>query len=302
MFRPAPGGHREALLEGKVVVITGANSGIGLETAVALAAMGATVVLACRNPERATAAAAEVRDRAVSDQVHTVALDLADLASVQAAASSITADFGRIDVLVNNAGGIWTSRQSTAQGFEQTFGVNHLGGFYLTNLLLPTLVTSAPARVINLSSAAHRLAVRGMRWSDLQHQRRYSAMEVYGESKLANILFTRELASRLDPAVVTVNAVHPGPVRSGFGMGGDTTGLLGIANRLVRPFEVTPAAGADTVIFLAIDESVAGQSGGYWSNRSQSKISGHGRDDEAAARLWEESERLLSAAGFLLPT
>ena len=288
-------------MEGKVVVITGANSGIGLETAVALAAMGATTVLACRNPQRAAAASAEVRERAVSDRVHTVGLDLADLASVQAAASSITDDFGRVDVLVNNAGGIWTSRQSTAQGFEQTFGVNHLGGFYLTNLLLPTLVAGAPSRVINLSSAAHRLAVRGLRWSDLQHQRRYSAMEVYGESKLANILFTRELARRLDPAMVTVNAVHPGPVRSGFGMGGDTAGLVGIANRLVRPFEATPAAGADTVIFLAIDESVAGQTGGYWSNRSQSKISGHGRDDDAAGRLWVESERLLSDAGFPLP-
>ncbi len=288
-------------MEGKVVVITGANSGIGLETAVALAAMGATTVLACRNPERAAAASAEVRERAASDRVHTVGLDLADLASVQTAASSIADDFGRVDVLVNNAGGIWTSRQSTAQGFEQTFGVNHLGGFYLTNLLLSTLVAAAPSRVINLSSAAHRLAVRGLRWSDLQHQGRYSAMEVYGESKLANILFTRELGRRLDPGMVTVNAVHPGPVRSGFGMGGDTTGLLGIANRLIRPFEVTPAAGADTVIFLAIDESVAGQTGGYWSNRSQSKVSGHGRDDDAAGRLWVESERLLSDAGFPLP-
>jgi NAD(P)-dependent dehydrogenase (short-subunit alcohol dehydrogenase family) len=285
-------------LDGKVVVVTGANSGIGKETAVALAAMGATTVLACRNTERAEQAAAEVRERAASDAVHVLALDLADLASVQAAASTIADEYGRLDVLVNNAGGIWTARQTTAQGFEQTFGVNHLGHFYLTLLVLDLLVASAPSRIVNVSSAAHRLAVRGMRWHDLQHERRYSAFEVYGESKLANVLFTRGLAHRLDPAEVTANAVHPGPVRSEFGMGGDMKGLLGLANRLVRPFEVTPAAGADTVIFLAFDPSVAGRTGGYWSNRSESHVSSHGHDDEAAERLWAESERLLSGAGF----
>lgn len=288
-------------MDGKVVVITGANSGIGKEAAVALAAMGATTVLACRNAERARQAAAEVRARAASDAVHVVSLDLADLASVKAAASTIASDYGRIDVLVNNAGGIWTTRQTTAQGFEQTFGVNHLGHFYLTRLVLDLLVASAPSRIVNLSSAAHRLAARGMRWHDLQHQKRYSALGVYGESKLANVLFTRGLAHRLDPAVVTANAVHPGPVRSAFGMGGDTKGLLGLANRLARPFEVTPAQGADTVIFLAFDPSVAGRTGGYWSNRTESRVSSHGRDDEAAERLWSESERLLSDAGFPVP-
>jgi len=285
-------------LQGKVVVVTGANSGIGKETAVAMAAMGATTVLACRNAGRAQQAAAEVRERAASDAVHVVALDLADLASVRAAASTIASEFGRLDVLVNNAGGIWTTRQTTTQGFEQTFGVNHLGHFYLTLLLFDLLVASAPSRIVNVSSAAHRLAPLGMRWRDLQHERRYSALEVYGESKLANVLFTRGLAHRLDPAVVTANAVHPGPVRSEFGMGGDAKGLLGLANRVVRPFEVTPAAGADTVIFLAFDPSVAGRTGGYWSNRAESRVSSHGRDDESAERLWAESERLLGDVGF----
>jgi NAD(P)-dependent dehydrogenase (short-subunit alcohol dehydrogenase family) len=285
-------------LDGKVVVITGANSGIGKETAVALAAMGATTVLACRNLEKAGKAATEVKERAASDAVSVVELDLADLASVRAAAATIQETWGRVDVLVNNAGGIWTKRQTTAQGFEQTFGVNHLGHFYLTDLLLDTLIASAPARVVNVSSAAHRLAVRGMPWDDLQHERRYSAMVVYSETKLANVLFTRGLARRLDPSAVTANAVHPGPVRSGFGMDGDAHGLIALGNRLIRPFEVTPQAGADTVIFLAFDASLTGRTGGYWANRGESRMSHSARNDEAVERLWTESERLLAGVGF----
>ena len=284
----------------KVVVITGANSGIGLETAVAVAAMGATTVLACRNPGRAAAAAHEVRERAASDQVHVVPLDLADLASVATAADQISASFDRVDVLINNAGGIWSKRQTTVQGFEQTFGVNHLGHFYLTNLLLGRLIESAPARVINISSAAYRLAHQGMRWDDLQHARRYSSMAVYGESKLANLLFTRALARRLDPVQVTVNAVHPGPVRTGFGMDGDTKGLLGLANRLVRPFEISPLAGADTPIFLATDPAIGLTTGQYWANRQVGQVSGTGTDDDSAERLWSESEALLASVGFSL--
>ncbi len=282
-------------------MVTGANSGIGKEAAVALAAMGATTVLACRNPEKAAAAAAEIRERAASDAVGVVALDLADLATVRAAAATIQETWGRLDVLVNNAGGIWTRRQTTVQGFEQTFGVNHLAPFYLTRLLLDRLDASAPARIVNVSSAAHRMVIGGLRWNDLQHERHYSGMAVYGQSKLANILFTRALAARLDPARVTANAVHPGPVRSGFGMDGDTKGLLGVANLLVRPFEVTPMAGADTVIFCSFDASLAGQSGGYWSNRSRAVMSHAAHDDEAVERLWQESERLLAAAGFPVP-
>jgi NAD(P)-dependent dehydrogenase (short-subunit alcohol dehydrogenase family) len=285
-------------VNGKVVVITGANSGIGKETAVALAAMGATTVLACRNLDKAAAAAVEIKERAASDAVGIVALDLSDLASVRSAAATINDTWGRVDVLVNNAGGIWTQRGTTAQGFEQTFGVNHLGHFYLTDLLIETLVASAPARIVTLSSAAHHLALRGMRWDDLQHQRHYATLRVYGESKLANILFTRGLARRLDPQLVTANAVHPGPVRSGFGMDGDTSGVLRLGNWLVRPFEVSPQQGADTVIFLAFDPSVAGCSGGYWSHRSPASMSHAAGDDTAVERLWSQSEGLLAGAGF----
>lgn len=283
---------------GKVVVVTGANSGIGKEVAVALAAMGATSVLACRNLDKATAAAREVGERAASDLVGAVALDLADLDSVRTAAATIVDTWGRVDVLVNNAGAISTRRQTTAQGFEQTFGVNHLGHFYLTGLLLDALVEAAPARIVNVSSAAHHLAWRGMPWDDLQHERHYSAIAAYGQSKLANILFTRGLARRLDPTLVTANAVHPGPVRSGFAMDGDARGLLGLGNRLVRPFEISAQAGADTVIFLAFAPDLEGRTGGYWSNRHESRVSRVGRSDKEADRLWSESEVLLAATGF----
>jgi NAD(P)-dependent dehydrogenase (short-subunit alcohol dehydrogenase family) len=286
-------------VEGKVVVITGANVGIGLETAVGVAALGATTVLACRNEAKAAAAATQVQERAQSDDVHVVPLDLADLASVRAAAAAIEARFDRLDVLVNNAGGMWSERATTAQGFEQTFGVNHLGHFYLTNLLLDRLRASAPARVLNVSSVGHHYC-RGMKWADLQRERGYSVMNVYAQSKLANILFTRALARRLDPAVVTVNALHPGPVRSGFGMDGDMTGIVGLGNRMIRPFEISPTAGARTSIFLATDPSVEGETGGYYVRSRPGHMSRPARDAAASERLWEESERLLAGVGFAL--
>jgi NAD(P)-dependent dehydrogenase (short-subunit alcohol dehydrogenase family) len=287
-------------VEGKVVVVTGSNVGIGLETAVGVANLGATTVLACRNEVKAAAAATQVQERSGNERVHVVKLDLADLASVREAASTIESQFDRLDVLVNNAGGMWSERATTVQGFEQTFGVNHLGHFYLTNLVLDRLRASAPARVINVSSVGHHYC-RGMKWADLQRERRYSVMDVYGQSKLANILFTRELAKRLDPAVVTVNALHPGPVRSGFGMDGDMTGIIGLGNRMIRPFEISPTAGARTSIFLAADPSVEGQTGGYYVRSRPGHMSRPARDDAAALRLWEESESLLAGVGFALP-
>jgi len=288
-------------MNGKVVVITGANTGIGMETAIGIASMGAATVLACRNQEKGASAAAEVKKRSGNDDVHLVALDLADLASVRDCAATIVNQWPRLDVLVNNAGGMWSKRSTTVQGFEQHFGVNHLGHFYLTNLLLPRLKSSAPARVINLSSVGHNWSVFGMRWTDMQFNRFYYSMGAYSQSKLANILFTRGLARRLDPAVVTANAAHPGPVRSGFGMDGDLRGIEGLLNLAVRPFEISAAAGARTSIFLAMDPSVAGKTGGYWARSRPARMSMAARSDAAAERLWSESQRLLESVGFGLP-
>ncbi len=287
-------------MQGKVVVVTGSNVGIGLETAVGLAEQGATTILACRNQAKAEAAAKEVTQRTWNDDVHIVPLDLADLASVRKAAEEITTRWSRLDVLVNNAGGTWSHRQVTAQGFEYTFGVNHLGPFYLTNRLLDRLRADAPARVVNLTSVGHHAAFSGMRFDDLQSETRYEAMEAYCRSKLANLLFTRQLAKRLEGSGVTANAVHPGPVRSGFGMDGDLTGFMGFGMRLVRPFEISAKRGAKTSIYVATSPAVADKTGTYWVRSKPGHMSRHAKDDAAAQRLWDESERLLGAAGFPL--
>ena len=287
-------------MQGKVVVVTGSNVGIGLETAVGVAALGATTVLACRNRAKAEAAAREVTQRTWNDDVHVVSLDLADLASVRKAAEEVLSRWDRVDVLVNNAGGTWSQRQLTVQGLEYTFGVNHLGPFYLTNLLLERLRAGAPSRVINVTSVGHHAAWHGMRFEDLQSEKGYEAMEAYCRSKLANILFTRELAKRLAGTGVTANAVHPGPVRSGFGMDGDLTGFMGFGMRLVRPFEISPRRGAKTSLHLATSPDVATRTGMYWVRSKPGHMSRNARNDEAAQRLWDESERLLASTGFAL--
>ncbi len=280
------------------MAVTGANVGIGLETAVGVAGCGATTLLACRDRQKAEAAAGEVRRRSGNHDVHVVDLDLADLASVAACARSILEGWDRLDVLVNNAGGIWSDRQTTAQGFELTFGVNHLGHFLLTNLLRERLIASAPARLVNLTSVGHHGAVTGMHWDDLQAEHGYSAMGAYSQSKLANLLFTRALARRHDPTVLTANAAHPGPVRSGFGMDGDMTGLMARMNALVRPFEISPEAGARTSIKLAVDPDLAGRTGEYWAHGRRGFMSPAARRDDAAERLWRVSEELLDSVGF----
>lgn len=280
----------------RVVVITGANAGLGEATAVALARMGATTVLACRSPDRAAAAAERVRGRSGSDRVEEVELDLGDLDSVRRASEEILQRFDRLDGLVNNAGGLSTERRTTRQGFEQTFGVNHLGPFLLTNLLLDRLRQRAPSRIVNLSSFGHR-AAPAMRWSDLQFDHGYNAFGAYGQSKLANILFTRALARRFPAAEVTANACHPGAVRTHLGRDGDTTGVLGLMSfTVMRPFYVSPTRGARTQVFLASAPEMAGKTGGYYVRCREHRPSRAARDDEAADRLWKISEQLVGRA------
>ena len=285
-------------MHGKVVVVTGSNVGIGLETAVGVAALQATTVLACRNQAKAEAAAKEVTRRTWNDDVHVVALDLADLASVRKAAEDILSRWDRLDVLVNNAGGTWSRRRLTAQGFEYTFGVNHLGHFYLTNLLLARLESDAPARVVSVTSIGHHFARGGMRFDDLQSERSYEGMDAYCRSKLANVLFVRELARREAAAGVTANAAHPGWVRSSFAMDGDTEGIVGLGMRVMRPLQISPRRGARTSIYLATSPEVAEKTGMYWVRSKPGRMSQHERDDAAAERLWSESEQLLVSAGF----
>ena len=286
-------------MQGKVVVITGSNVGIGLETAVGVSALGATTVLACRNRSKAEAAAREVTQRTWNDDVHVVDLDLADLASVAKAADDIRARWDRLDVLVNNAGGTWSEHLLTAQGYEYTFGVNHLGHLYLTNRLLDRLRVDAPSRVVSVTSVGHHFA-RGMHFDDLQSAHAYKGMDAYCRSKLANVLFVRELSKRNAGSGVTANAAHPGWVRSRFGMDGDTTGATGFGMVLMRPFQIGPRRGARTSVFLATSPDVEGKTGMYWVRSKPGRMSHDAQNDTAAARLWDESARLLASAGFPL--
>jgi len=282
-------------LHGSVIVTTGGNSGIGKEAAVALATLGATTVITARNAAKGEEALAEIRERSGSATVEVMALDLADFASIRAFSADFHERFDRLDVLINNAGGILTERQLTAQGFEVTFGVNHLGHFLLTDLLLDRLKASAPSRVVNVASVAHRYAFSGLAFDDLQSDRGYQSMNVYGKSKLANVLFTTELARRLDGSGVTANCLHPGPVATGFGSADDTTGIERVTMMLGRPFFIGAERGARTIVFLASAPEVAGETGGYYVRSKRHTASKAGRDTDAARRLWEASEALVAS-------
>jgi NAD(P)-dependent dehydrogenase (short-subunit alcohol dehydrogenase family) len=277
------------------VVVTGGNSGIGKETAVALAASGDRVIIACRNAEKAAAALADISARSGSDQVETVALDLASFASIRACARELERRFDRVDVLVNNAGLVLSQRDVTYEGFEMTFGVNYLGPFLLTQEL-EGLITAAPApRVINVSSLLHRLAMRGLPWKDLQSVRYYNGWIAYANSKLANLYFSQLLARRWHDAGVCVSSLHPGVVNTNFAGEGDTTGLVGRLTAMGVPGMLTPTQGADTSVWLATGQAGGDltQSGRHWSRRKHGVLSRIARKSTEAARLWAVTEDLV---------
>jgi NAD(P)-dependent dehydrogenase (short-subunit alcohol dehydrogenase family) len=278
------------------VVVTGANTGIGKETAIGLAAAGARVVITSRDERRGADAVAEIRARSGNDRVEVMTLDLADFASVRAFAAQLAGTHERLDVLVHNAGLVLGARHETVDGNEATLQVNHLGPFLLTALLRDRLVGSAPSRVVVVASDAHKQARRGLELDDLQSTRRYRAFRVYAKTKLANILFTRELARRLTGTGVTANSLHPGFVASRFARDGDT-GLLGrLAMPLLRPVALSPEQGARTSIFVASEPSLAAITGEYWYKCALATPSASARDDDAARQLWDVSEQLVGGA------
>jgi NAD(P)-dependent dehydrogenase (short-subunit alcohol dehydrogenase family) len=277
------------------VLITGGNAGVGKETAVGLARGGARVAITARDPSRGAAAAAEVRERVPGASVDVVALDLASFASIRACADEVRRRYPRLDVLVNNAGLVQMQRTVTEDGFETTFGVNHLGHFLLTTLLLDRLRASAPARVVVVASHAHKSARTGLRFDDLQAERAYSGLGAYNRSKLANVYFARELARRAAGTGVTANALHPGFVASRLGRDGDG-GLAGeVVMTLARPFAISPARGARTSVYLASSPDVADVTGQYFARCRPAAVSRVARDDDAARRLWDVSEALVAS-------
>jgi NAD(P)-dependent dehydrogenase (short-subunit alcohol dehydrogenase family) len=283
-------------MAGKVVVITGGNTGIGKEAAVGLASLGARVIITSRNEERGRSARQDIAERSGNDSVDVMPLDLASFRSIRSFAADALDRFDHLDVLVNNAGLILHRRAETKEGFEETFGVNHLGHFLLADLLLERLRAGAPARVVVVSSDAHKGARQGLDFDDLQAEHKYRWAKAYSKSKLANIYFARELSRRLDGTGITVNALHPGFVRSEFGRGGDLGGVYGWGIKyLASPFAISPEKGARTTIYLASSPEVADTSGGYFFKCKPTAPSTVAQDDDAANRLWDASEKLVAS-------
>jgi NAD(P)-dependent dehydrogenase (short-subunit alcohol dehydrogenase family) len=272
---------------GNVALVTGGTSGIGKATATALAAMGADVVVVGRNRERGEQAAAEIRAQ-TGGRVDLALSDLASQAEVRALAEGFRRRYDRLDVLVNNAGLVQSTRTESPDGIETTFAINHLAPFLLTNLLLDVLKESAPSRIVTVSSEAERWG--NVDFEDLQSRKKYRGFPVYGMTKLANIMFTYELAERLKGTGVTATCMHPGAVNTRFGA--DSTGPMTILFRLSKPFMRTPKQGADTLIWLASSPEVEGLSGRYYSDRKPIEPKKIAQDPEARRRLWDESERL----------
>ncbi|MBI1258315.1 MAG: SDR family NAD(P)-dependent oxidoreductase [Chloroflexi bacterium] len=281
-------------MNGKTVLITGGTNGIGKVTALELAKQGAAVVIIGRSPRKTAETVAAIQQQSGSQSVESIIADLSSMAEVRRAASEFKARHSRLDVLVNNAGAVFAQRQQTVDGYEMTFALNHLAYFLLTNLLLDTLKASAPARIVNVSSDVHKGAK--LNFDDLQHQRSYGmgGLNVYGESKLANVLFTNELARRLQGTGVTVNSLHPGMVRTGFGR--NNGGMMRLIMPVIQRFGISEEEGAQTSIYLASSPEVEGVTGKYFDKSKATPSSPESYDEAAQKRLWAVSEELTGVA------
>ena len=276
-------------MKGKTCIITGATDGIGLETAAGLGALGARLVLVGRNRAKGEVVLAALRRRVPGIEAEMHYADLARRAEILRLAPELLAAAPRIDVLVNNAGAFFAKRVVVEEGLEQTFALNHLGYFRLTALLCDRLIASAPARIVNVASEAHRNTA--LDFDDLQTARGYNGWKAYQRSKLANILFTRALARRLAGTSVTANCLHPGFVRTSFG--DNNGGFWGIGIRLGKLFAaISVPRGAETPIYLASAPETEGVTGQYFDKCRERKPSAAARNDADAERLWKESERL----------
>ncbi len=277
-------------MKNKVALVTGANSGTGKWTAINLARQGATVIMLCRNQERGMEAFNEVKNITHSDKIDIMFCDLASMASIRSFAKAFKKKYTRLDVLVNNAGVVLPGRRVTEDGFELQFGVNHLGHFLLTNLLLDLIIASAPARIVNVASGAHTIG--DIHFNDIDLRKNYSIIKAYSRSKLANILFTYELAMRLNGTGVTVNALHPGAVASQMGINRDT-GFGKLITKTLKPFFLTPEEGAQTAIYLASSKEVEGVNGRYFYKKQPISSSEKSYNKQIAKKLWYISSMMV---------
>ena len=274
-------------LKNKIAIVTGANSGMGMATVEALSDKGATVIMLCRSEERGREAVSALT-REKERNLDLMICDLGDFASIRRFVRSVKDKYPCVDILVNNAGFISLDRQETANGMERQFGINHLGHFLLTTLLLDRM--RAGSRIVNVASGAHK--VGKIHFDDINLRHGYNVVKAYSQSKLANVLFTRELAARLKDRGITINCCHPGAVATNMGVDRET-GFGKTITGLLKPFFLTPAQGAATAIFLASDESVAHISGGYFYKCRIAKSSKRSKSRKNARKLYELSEELV---------
>jgi NAD(P)-dependent dehydrogenase (short-subunit alcohol dehydrogenase family) len=277
-------------LTGKFVLVTGGTGGIGKATAIGLAARGARVGITGRERVRGEEAAEEIRRASGNPDVDLFPVDMSAQAEVRRLARQVLDAYAHLDVLVNNVGGSWAHRHVTIDGLEHTFALNHLAPFLLTNLLLDRLRASAPARIVTVSSGAQSMG--RIDFGDLQHERGYSGPRAYSQSKLANVMFTYELARRLDGTGVTATVLHPGVVRTRFGAE-DQSRLFKVLTPVIRLLLKSPARGAATSIYLASSPEVEGVSGRYFASGRPKTSNKSSYDTAAAARLWRVSAELV---------
>lgn len=273
-------------VSGKQCIVTGATNGIGRVTALELARAGANVTIISRNEQRCKATKEMIREE-TGQTVEYIVADLSSQSDIRRAVEEYKAKHDKLHILINNAGAYIHEHTETADGIEKTFALNHLGYFLLTNLLLDTIKASAPARIISVSSLMHRYG--NIDFDDIHSTRQYRGMKAYAMSKLANVLFTNELAERLNGTGVTANSLHPGIVNTGFGMGedGKRTGVT-----VMNSMSISPEKGAQTSIFLATSPEVSGITGKYWSKKKQVSTSKAAQDVSARKRLWKISEEM----------
>ncbi len=285
----------ETSMKGKVCLITGATMGIGRATAQGLADRGATLTIIGRNPQKVASTVAELRASSGNPAVEGLVADLSSQAEVRRVTAEFLAQHDRLHVLINNAGGVFLSRRETVDGIEYTFALDHLAYFLMTNLLLDTLkatgTPAAKARIVSVSSMVHDRAT--MNFDDLQGKRSYRGMGAYGQVKLANLLFTYELARRLTGSNVTANALHPGVVSTGFAMNNMPRPISAVARFATRLFLISPERGAATSVYLATSPEVEGVSGQYFVKCKPAKSSAESHDEASAKRLWEISDELV---------
>ncbi len=275
-------------MKGRICLVTGGNSGIGRETALGLARLDATVTIVSRDKEKGEAAASEIRRKSENQSVDLMVADLSSTQSVRQLVQEFLTKYPNLHVLVNNAGIFLPKRIVTVDGLETIFATNHLGHFLLTNLLLNLLKASAPSRIINITSDAHKGAE--IDFDDLMGEKKFSGFKAYGQSKLANILFTYELARRLEGTGVTVNCLHPGAVRTGFGK--DAGGLLAFVVRIVGPFMMSPEKAAKAVVYMASSPELESVTGRHFAKGKEEESSRESYDQATAERLWQVSAEL----------